>query len=196
MERSGSRLLAAHVRLLETCGLAAGVIIALLALLIALDVTLRALGIVNFPWLIEVAEYALFVSTFLAAPWVLHLGGHVRVDVLVAALPPAAARLADLVANLCGLAVSGVLFWYGGAATLASFGRGSRIANELVLPEWWLLLVIPLSAALLVAGFARRIASGSDPGGPAAGGPAAGEPAAGGPAAPGPLTDGPAAGGP
>ena len=73
----------------------AGVSLGLIALTVTLDVGLRNLGWGNLPWLIEVAEYTLFVSTFLAAPWVLSLGAHVRVDVLVSALPRDAAVAVD-----------------------------------------------------------------------------------------------------
>jgi len=146
-----------YERALETLGLLAGTAIGVIAVLITVDVVARNLGIVNFPWLIEVSEYCLYVGTFLAAPWVLHLGAHVRVDVLVEAVPAGVARWLDALTDLTGTAVSGVLLWYGWVATADAFRLGSRIAKELVVPEWWLLAVIPVSAALLVLEFALRL---------------------------------------
>ncbi|MGI9464428.1 MAG: TRAP transporter small permease subunit, partial [Aestuariivirgaceae bacterium] len=61
-------------------GYLAGFALAALALLITTDVVIRNLGIGNFPWLLEVSEYVLFISTFLAAPWVLRENAHVSVD--------------------------------------------------------------------------------------------------------------------
>jgi len=147
----------AYARLLEGCGLLAGAAIGLLALLISADIFGRNLGLFNFPWLLEVSEYCLYVATFLAAPWVLRLGAHVRVDVLIEALPARAAAWLERLADTIGLAVSAVLLWYGWLAAYDAFRLGSRIAKELIIPEWWLLCVIPLSALLLVIEFALRL---------------------------------------
>ena len=66
---------------LDACGLLAGITILAIAVMVCIDVAIRNIGLGNFPWLIEVAEYAIYGATFLAAPWVLHLGAHVRVDI-------------------------------------------------------------------------------------------------------------------
>ncbi len=142
--------------MLHACGLAAGLAIACLALAITLDVVLRNLGITNFPWLLEVSEYVIYAATFLAAPWVLHLGAHVRVDVLITVLPKPLAAAAGLIAELMGLATAAVLTWYGLRVTLDTFSRGDMLYKELVIPEWPLLAVIPVAGALMVFEFARR----------------------------------------
>ena len=56
----------AYRTLLSACGLGAGLAIAGLALAITADVVLRNLGITNFPWLLEVSEYVIFIATFMA----------------------------------------------------------------------------------------------------------------------------------
>lgn len=144
---------------LGLCGAVAAAVFAALALMVTADVALRNLGLYNMPWLIEVAEYGLYVATFVAAPWILRLGGHVRVDVLVAALPDAWTRLIEVAVDALGLAISLVLFWYGTAAAADAHAIGSIIIKELVLPEWWLLSVIPVSTALLAIEFGRRLAA-------------------------------------
>ena len=73
--------------LLKGMGVLSSLIIAFMALLLSLDVFLRNNGLGNMPWLLEVTEYGLFTSTFLAAPWVLHIGGHVKVDILIKLFP-------------------------------------------------------------------------------------------------------------
>lgn len=143
--------------MLEACGLAAGIIIAALALLISVDVGARNLGLFNFPWLLEVSEYCLYVATFLAAPWVLHLGAHVRVDVLLEILPRAVAHRLAIVADCVGGVVALVLGYYGWRATADAFRLGSHVAKELVVAEWCLLAVIPVCAGLLAVEFGRRI---------------------------------------
>lgn len=163
-------LVRVYRRLLEGCGLVAGVSIGVLAGLISLDILARNLDLFNFPWLLEVSEYTLYVATFAAAPWVLSLGAHVRVDVLVEALPGALGRWVEVGADCAGAVVSLVLGYYGWLATADAFRLGSRVAKELVVSEWWLLLVIPLSAALLALEFGCRIGralrrGGTPPGG-------------------------------
>ena len=140
-------------------GLLAGVALGLIALTVTLDVVLRNMGWGNLPWLIEVAEYVLFASTFLAAPWVLSLGAHVRVDLLVSALPRPVASAVDTLVDGLGLAISLVLLYFGFSAAADANNIGSLIFKELVFPEWWLLSVIPISATLLAIEFVLRIAS-------------------------------------
>lgn len=147
----------AYRSLLHLCGLSAGLSIAGLAVLITCDVIFRNLGITNFPWLLEVSEYVIFVATFMAAPWVLHLGSHVRVDLVTTALPPHMARYTDVIAGFMGLAMAATLAWYGLRVTIDTFVRGDLLYKELVIPEWPLLAVIPASGLMLAVEFARRI---------------------------------------
>lgn len=143
--------------LLGACGFLAGATIAWIALMISVDVVARNLEWFNFPWLLEVSEYALYVSTFLGAPWVLHLNGHVRVDLLLTIVPRRIARRLEILADIAGATVSGVLLYYGYGATADAFRLGSNIARELVVAEWTLLMVIPISALLLLIEFLLRI---------------------------------------
>ncbi|KAA3626841.1 MAG: TRAP transporter small permease [Proteobacteria bacterium] len=151
------KLMPLYDRFLETLGICAGLVLAVIAALIALDVLIRNLGVGNFPWLIEVAEYGLYVSTFMAAPWVLHLGGHVRVDVLVTLLPDRAARILDFVINAIGLGICLTLLYYGAKAAQDAHFIGSMIFKELVIPEWALLSVIPVACMLLAFEFLLRL---------------------------------------
>ncbi len=154
------RIGAIYDGILFVCGLFAGFAIASMALLITLDVILRNLGLTNFPWLLEVSEYILYISTFMAAPWVLRLGSHVRVDLLLESVPKPLARALDLFANFLGLGISFVLVRNGGRIAWDSFERGDILFKEIIMPEWPLLTVIPIAGTLLIAEFARRIALG------------------------------------
>ena len=152
-----TKLDGAYQRLLGLCGFVAGALIAALALLVSADVVLRNVTAGGLPWVLEIAEYILYISTFLGAPWVLSRNGHVRVDVFVSHLPVRLCRWADAAIDLIGLFVSLVLLYFGALATLDAQRIGSLIFKELVVPEWWLLIVIPCSAALLTVEFARRL---------------------------------------
>lgn len=147
----------AYGRLLEACGLLAGGAFGLLAVLITLDVGLRNLGIGHLGWLLETSEYVLYLATFIAAPWVLHLGAHVRVDLLLTAVPARLGVALELLADTIGALVAAILLYYGLDAALKAQAGGWMIIKELVLPEWPLLAVIPASMALLALEFLLRI---------------------------------------
>jgi TRAP-type transport system small permease protein len=127
--------------------------------LITLDVIGRNTGFGNLPWLNEVVEYTLYLATFLAAPWVLRQGAHVRMDLVVTLLPGRAARRLELATDLAGSAICLVLLWYAGRATLVAHARGSLIIKTLVLAEWWMLALLPLAFLLLAIEFLRRAAA-------------------------------------
>lgn len=151
-----ARLRRGYARLLEACGLVAGVLIGVLALLISVDVVIRNLGLGNFPWALEVGEYAIYLSAFLAAPWVLRQGAHVRVDLLLGLVPPRVGRALEFGTDLLGALICLTIVWYGAVASAESFLLDARIVKELVVSEWWLLAVLPISCGMMAAEFAAR----------------------------------------
>ncbi|TWT08664.1 TRAP transporter small permease [Reyranella sp. CPCC 100927] len=134
-------------------GLSLGAII----VLICLDVGLRDLGLGSLPWLIELTEYLMYAGTFLAAPWVLRQGSHVRVDILLVAVPKRLAVRLEQAVDLCGLLISLVLLYYGSAVVADAWRSGMVQYKTWYVPEWLLLLAIPVSAALLAAEFVLRV---------------------------------------
>jgi TRAP-type C4-dicarboxylate transport system permease small subunit len=128
-----------------------------IAAMVSADVMLRAFNLASLAWGVEVSEYLLYLSTFLGTPWVLRQGAHVRVDVIVRALPPAFVPVLDRVVAAAGLAVCAVLVWYGARAAWDAYALGSLIMKQLVVAEWWLLACIPFTAALLAVEFALRL---------------------------------------
>jgi TRAP-type transport system small permease protein len=144
-------------RILDFLAYLVGLMFGIGTALIALDVALRNLAGIGFPWLIDAIEYGLFAGTFLAAPWVLREGAHVRVDVVVSALPPRGAALLETIADLIGLAVCLILLWYGVKVTLTAEALGSMVLKSIIFPEWWALAVVPLSSLLLAIEFVMRL---------------------------------------
>jgi len=63
----------------------------------------------------------------------------------------------EIAADMAGAVCSGLLGWHGFNVTLVSFQRGDLIVKQLVVPEWMLIMFIPLSCLLLVIEFLRRI---------------------------------------
>ena len=113
--------------------MASALLLGVLALLVTGDVLARNLGLGTLPWILEVSEYGLPLATFLVAPWLLHRNEHVRLDVLLTALPRPAARLLDRLSDMAvGLAVSVVFVVYGARAVSSSAQQGSLIIKSVV----------------------------------------------------------------
>jgi TRAP-type C4-dicarboxylate transport system permease small subunit len=151
-----------HGWIVEGLAYGVGLMFGIGTALIALDVALRNLAGTGFPWLIDAIEYGLFAGTFLAAPWVLREGAHVRVDIVVTALPPRGAALLETLADLIGLAVCLVLLWYGVKVTLTAQALGSMVLKSIMFPEWWALVVVPISSLLLAIEFVLRLYRAQD----------------------------------
>lgn len=150
-----------YARLLDLLGVGAGIVFGVIALATTWDVlgrnltdqtTVKGLG--------DLVEYALFVATFLAAPWLLRQNGHVQVDFLVTALPVRLGNALRRIADAVGLAVCLVLLVYAVRVTWRSWASGNIILKTVVFPEWWLYAVIVVSMALLVLEFSRRLVLG------------------------------------
>ena len=154
---NGAALGRAWTRLLDAFGILAGLAFVVMALLVTINVGGRNLGYGNIRWLLETTEYALYITTFLAAPWVLHLGAHVRVDLLLHALPAPLGRSLELLADLCGLLVSLVFARHGLLVAADAWRLNAITVKELAVPEWILVAVIPLASLLLAIEFVARL---------------------------------------
>lgn len=152
-----------YARLLTGIGYLVAASICAMAVLITLDVGLRAFRIGNLPWLNEVAEYALYAGTFLAAPWALRLGAHVRIDIIVDGLPDRASRSLEQFVDLLGGGVCTVLLYFGCVGTLEAYEFGHMQFKTITLPNWPLLSVFALSMLLLTIEFAFRFARACRP---------------------------------
>ena len=135
--------------------IAALALLAMVALVTA-DIVLRNIAYTGFSWANEVTEYALYLITLLTAPWLLRRGQHVRIDMVLAMVPPRLAWTLEAVADVIGFASSLVLVWYGTVMTVQSARLGSLTIKNLVFPEWWLLAPLPLCFALLALEFVFR----------------------------------------
>jgi TRAP-type transport system small permease protein len=151
------RLEAGFALLVAALGAVFAVIIAFIALSVTGDNLMRNFGLGNIPWLNEVIEYLLYTGTFLAAPWALRLGAHVRVDILVSSLPRAAAQRLEIVLDILGLIISGMLFYYGVVAVYDSWVAEAKQYKMLTVSEWLLLVPFAVACLLIAIEFIFRI---------------------------------------
>lgn len=147
------RLEEAYGRLLAGLALAGCAVLFLMMAAICVDVLLRNVrlvpGLLGLPWANELTEYALYLITVLTAPWLLRRGLHIRVDVLLRALPARLAWVCEWAVDLLALACCLAIGWYGFKAALSSHAIGAMVVKVIAVPEWWLLAPLPAAFALL-----------------------------------------------
>ncbi len=144
-------------RLLDAMMLAACLLLLFMTLLIGADVALRNLRMGGVSWSNEVSEYILYLVTLLSAPWLLRAGQHIRVDIFLKAIPAKLAWLLEWLGDILGLACSLYFVWYGGRVLAASYSSGAISIKTLVLPEWWLMLPMPIAFVMVSIEFVFRM---------------------------------------
>ena len=130
--------------------------IGLTAFLIPLNLLLIKVRWGSIWWLHEAVEYALYFGVFVGAPWVLHQGAHVKVDVITSALSPQAAARVEKFMDLVGALICTVLFVYGVRITICEFEDGTMPDKGLRIATWTMMAVFALSFLLLTIEFLLR----------------------------------------
>ena len=126
-------------------------LVAAMMLGISAEVILRMFGFPSIIGLIELTEYALFISTFFVAPYLLRTNEHIRVDLVIARLDPAKTR-AGSNAACCrhhGDFADHRRDWRQDLM-VASYQAGTLVFKDLIFPQWWLDWIIPLSSLAML----------------------------------------------
>lgn len=147
------RLSGAYGRLLAALALLGCAILFALMMVIVVDVLLRNVAVPGLPrglsWSNEVSEGMLYLITLCVAPWLLRQGQHIRVDIVLRAIPARLAWALEWLGDAIGLATCLVIAAYAGQAAWASYKAGAVNIKTLVTPEWWWLSPLPLVFVLL-----------------------------------------------
>jgi len=160
--RAGAtRLEAAFGRCIEVLALVASAALLAMVVIICADVLTRNVAIPGMPrgvaWSNEISELLLYLITLLAAPWLLREGRHIRVDIVLRALPRRTAYACEWIADVLGLLSCLWLVAYGGSAAWKSAQSSALSIKTLVMPEWWFLAPLPVCFALLAIEFVFRM---------------------------------------
>lgn len=147
----------AYHALMSACGLASALLFGGMGLLVCADVLVRNLGWGTMAWSVEVTEYMLMIATFVAAPWLLYLGDHIRIDILLRAVSPIGRWWLEAATDVLGLAISLVLAWQCVAVAIDASAQGGMVFKVLIFPEWWLNLPMAFACILLAVEFVRRL---------------------------------------
>jgi TRAP-type transport system small permease protein len=144
-------------RLLQGMLTAAGLVLLVMTVMIGADVLLRNIGAGGIPPSNELSEDSLYLITLLAAPGLLRQGQHIRIDIVLRALPLRIGWLLEWVGDIVGFICCLIFVWYGAGVVAESFLAGSISIKTLVLPEWWLLAPMPVAFAQLALEFVFRM---------------------------------------
>jgi TRAP-type C4-dicarboxylate transport system permease small subunit len=150
------RLSDLYGKLLDGLATVAALLLLAMVIIVTGDILLRNLFVKGFLWANEVSEYALYLITLLTAPWLLRRGQHVRLDLILTILPRSAAWLMEAIGDIAGFIVCLVMIRYGTNMVAEAYRLGSITIKNLIFPEWWLLVPLPLTFLLLAIEFIFR----------------------------------------
>ena len=136
--------------------LAGGMLVWLMISVIT-SVAMRNFGLQPYAWLFTSVEYGMLYITMLGAPWLVREKGHVHIELVTAALPPAARRIVSRgVAALCVL-VCLILAWKGGDLVATNIARNDYDVRAYFFPRWILTISFPVAFGLMAVEFARFV---------------------------------------
>ena len=121
-------------------------VIAVMAIGVSAEVILRMFSFPSIVGMIELTEYGLFVSTFFVAPYLLRTNEHIRVDIVMSRVDPVAARRVEYGVLAAIILISIVTGVVGTKIMLTSIREGTLIFKDLIIPQWWLEWIIPLTS--------------------------------------------------
>jgi len=143
-------------KLYTLSGWLSGVFLVLICLLVVAQIVARQLGTM-VPAADEFAAYAMAASGFLALPYALQRGAHIRVVLMLRLLPPGGRRAADVLATLIGLGIAAYLAWYCTLFVLESYEFKEVSSGLLPIPMWLPQLPMLLGTLILVVAMAERL---------------------------------------
>lgn len=101
-------------------------------------------------WGMELATLLFGPYFLLAGPYVLHLKGHVAMDILRQRLKVQADRMVELVNLPIIVAFCAILLWFSVPAAIDSFNYGETSFSAWNPPIWWTKAAVPISLLLML----------------------------------------------
>ena len=143
-------------RFLDILTVVSGGIVLFVILTVFADVVGRYFFNAPLTWVFGLSIHLLIYFVFLAAAWVLREGGHVNIDLLEMKLKPRHRSILRFITSLLAMISCGILFWSSIKAILLSYRWGTFMVGPPMVPEYILLLSIPIGTFLLIVQFGRE----------------------------------------
>lgn len=116
-----------------------------------IDVVMRYVFNAPTVWAMELATLLFGPYFLLAGPYVLHLKGHVAMDLLRKHLSLSGDRLMELVNLPMIVAFCGILLWFSVPAAIDSWNYGETSFSAWNPPIWWTKAAVPLGLMMMLA---------------------------------------------
>jgi TRAP-type C4-dicarboxylate transport system permease small subunit len=153
-------MIRAFERLLEVLAIVGAAIALGLVLAVTGEVVLRNTINTTIPGIDELSEYGLYLMCLLPSPWLVHKAQHIRIDILVVALPKNAARVLEAVVDVAA-GIACLIFAYVSVQVIKnSLAAKSLVYKTWQFPEYWIYLPLPVVMVLMAICFAIRVQRG------------------------------------
>ncbi|MGE8502133.1 TRAP-type C4-dicarboxylate transport system permease small subunit [Ectopseudomonas oleovorans] len=143
-------------KLYTLSGLLAGLFLILICVLIVAQILARQFGTM-IPSTDEFAAYCMAASGFLALPYALMRGAHIRVELLFRILPQRSLFAVEVLGNVVGLLIAAYLAWYCALFVLESYEFKEVSSGLLPIPMWIPQIPMVLGTVILVIAMAERL---------------------------------------
>ena len=154
-------MVAALLRAIDAACTAGAVVAAIAAGLLALILIVEVIATSFFswsqPWAVEDAIFLHCCVVFCGTGRTLRQGGHIRVAVLMQALPPAMARLLDMAGAIFALGFLGFACWTLWQQLIRTWDFGSSSFYPMATPLWIPQALLTVGVTLLVLAFLARL---------------------------------------
>jgi TRAP-type C4-dicarboxylate transport system permease small subunit len=145
---------------IDSMAFLSGALLLIVAVVVAVSVTLRYLHLKSPIWVLQYTEYALLWMTFLGAAWLLKHNGHIRIDSLLQRIRSRIRRRLEIYNNILGCGVSLIVTLFGGIHTIYLFQKGILEVKATNVPKYIIFCIIPLGGLALTLQFARQVVAG------------------------------------
>lgn len=134
----------------------AGVLLIFLMFAVVWEVALRYFVGRPTSWVIEISGYILVFIPFLVGPWLLRNEGHVKMDLLLNALPPNAQYIVNTVTSIVGSLACLILTYAGVKYVIDLVETKSKTPTPLMLPRAPIASIVFLGSILMAVEFLFR----------------------------------------
>ena len=143
-------------RVMEGFAWFAGFLMMFALITVCVDVVMRYFFNNPTGWVLQFSEYILLYIPFLAAAYVLKEESHIKIDIVLNQLSEKAQTLMNVVTSTLGFFVLVVLTYYGALITFDYYQRKVPTIEYLKIPEYLVIIVIPIGCFLFSIQFIRR----------------------------------------
>lgn len=138
-------------------GAICGSIMILMLILTSANVAMRYVFGNPIPWADQFTSYGLVYLTFIGAPYVLSKHGHVSLDLFPRKQGSILKSSSKVAINVAGIIYCSLFFLLAVRELNKVLAKKSTVLDAIPVPEWIVIVVIPIGFALLIAQFVDNL---------------------------------------